>query len=68
MKRAYERFLSYVAYDTTSDEKSTTFPSTPGQKVLAAVLEKEMKEAARMLEFELAAQLRDQIIRLKEKD
>ena len=38
MKRAYERFLSYVAYDTTSDEKSTTFPSTPGQKVLAAVL------------------------------
>lgn len=44
MKRAYERFLSYVAYDTTSDEKSTTFPSTPGQKVLAAVLEKEMKE------------------------
>ena len=33
-----------------------------------ARLEKEMKEAARMLEFELAAQLRDQIIRLKEKD
>ena len=34
----------------------------------AKKLEKEMKEASKMLEFELAAQLRDQIIRLKEKD
>ena len=28
-------------------------------------LEKQMKEAAKMLEFEIAAQLRDQIIQLK---
>lgn len=42
--RAYERFLTYVAYDTTSSEHSDTFPSTPGQKVLAAALEKELKE------------------------
>ena len=38
------------------------------RKATIARLEKEMKEAAKMLEFELAAQLRDQIIRLKEKD
>ena len=30
-----------------------------------AKLEKEMKEAAKMLEFELAAMLRDQIIQLR---
>ena len=30
-----------------------------------AKLEKEMKEAAKMLEFELAAALRDQIIQLR---
>ena len=28
-------------------------------------LEKEMKDAAKMLEFELAAQLRDEIVRLR---
>ena len=32
-----------------------------------AKLEKEMKEAAKMLEFELAASLRDQIIELRGK-
>ena len=32
---------------------------------LIAKLEKEMKEAARMLEFEVAAALRDQIIQLR---
>jgi len=35
---------------------------------LIARLEKEMKEAARMLEFEVAAALRDQIIQLRGKD
>jgi excinuclease ABC subunit B len=35
---------------------------------LIAKLEKEMKEAAKMLEFELAATLRDQIIKLRGKD
>ena len=38
-----ERFLSYVALDTTSDEKSDTCPSTPGQWTLARKLADEMK-------------------------
>ena len=41
-----------------------------GQPALSqqiAKLEKEMKEAAKMLEFELAAALRDQIIELRGK-
>ena len=32
---------------------------------LISKLEKEMKQAAKMLEFEMAAALRDQIIRLR---
>ncbi len=42
--RAYERFLKYVAYDTTSSDASPTCPSTPGQLVLAKVLVDEMTE------------------------
>lgn len=38
-----ERFLRYIAYDTRSDDKSTTCPSTPGQKVLGAQLVEELK-------------------------
>lgn len=33
-----EKFLDVVSYDTQSDEKSTTVPSTPGQLVLGAHL------------------------------
>jgi excinuclease ABC subunit B len=36
------------------------------RKATVARLEKAMREAAQMLEFEYAAVLRDQIIRLKE--
>ena len=39
-----ERFLKYVSFHTTSDQASTTTPSTENQKVLAAELVKEMKE------------------------
>ena len=35
------------------------------RKELIEKLEKEMKAAAKMLEFELAAQLRDEIVRLR---
>ena len=35
------------------------------RKALIAELEKQMKAAAKMLEFELAAELRDRIIRLR---
>ncbi len=40
--RAYERFLKYAAYHTTSDETTGTTPSTPGQLVLAQALCEEL--------------------------
>ncbi|MBQ8109844.1 MAG: tripeptide aminopeptidase PepT, partial [Clostridia bacterium] len=41
--RAYERFLNYVQYDTASDEKSDTCPSTARQLTLARALAEELK-------------------------
>lgn len=38
-----DRFLSYVAFDTTSDEDSATVPSTPNQKLLGAHIAEELK-------------------------
>jgi tripeptide aminopeptidase len=38
-----DRFLRYVRVDTQSDEKSTTYPSTPGQLVLGKMLCDELK-------------------------
>ena len=43
MTTATERFLRYVAYETTSDEFSETCPSTPSQKTFGAALVEEMK-------------------------
>ena len=40
--RAYERFLNYVQYDTASDARSDTCPSTAKQRVLAEALAKEL--------------------------
>lgn len=37
-----ERFLRYVSFETTSDDGSSTCPSTPSQKVLAAAIVEEM--------------------------
>ena len=42
--RAYERFLDYAKVYTTSDDHSTTHPSTARQFDLARLLEKQMKE------------------------
>ena len=42
--RAYERFLNYVQYDTASDERSDTCPSTEKQLVLGAALADELKK------------------------
>ena len=42
--RAYERFLNYVQFDTASDERSETCPSTAKQLVLAEALVKELRE------------------------
>ena len=43
MSEVLERFLRYVRYDTRSNEKSTTFPSTPGQLVLLNDLATELR-------------------------
>ena len=42
--RAYERLLNYVKYDTASDERSATCPSTEKQLVLANALAKELAD------------------------
>ncbi len=44
MQKVEERFMKYVAYDTTSNEESKTVPSTPGQLVLAKELKRELEE------------------------
>lgn len=38
-----ERFLKYIEIPTTSDEESTTCPSTPNQKVLGQMLVEELQ-------------------------
>ncbi len=38
------RFLRYVQIDTQSNDASTTFPSTPGQRVLLEMLKNELLE------------------------
>lgn len=38
-----ERFLSYVSYNTQSDPKNETCPSTPGQRVLAEKLAEDLR-------------------------
>ena len=38
-----ERFLKYVAFDTQSDESSTSFPSTDKQLVLLRHLKEELE-------------------------
>lgn len=38
-----ERFLSYVSYDTQSNEETDLTPSTPGQMAFAKVLAEELK-------------------------
>jgi tripeptide aminopeptidase len=37
-----DRFLRYVKHDTQADERSTTYPSTPGQLVLGKLLRDEL--------------------------
>ena len=44
MSGVLDRFLRYVTYDTRSDEKSATYPSTPGQLVLLGDLAAELRE------------------------
>lgn len=44
MSKVLNRFLKYVKYETTSDEYSTTTPSTKNQLKFAKVLGKELEE------------------------
>mgnify|MGYP004567583739 FL=1 len=61
--------ISAQADETDSQARKGTAPALTKQQKTAkiAALEKQMKEAAKMLEFELAAALRDQIIELRGK-
>jgi len=43
MSDVLDRFLRYVRYDTQSDEKSTTFPSTDKQLILLRALTDELR-------------------------
>lgn len=43
MSKVVERFLSYVKYDTKSDDESKTVPTTEGQMVLAREIAKELE-------------------------
>lgn len=43
MTNLIERFLRYVTFDTQSSEESGTTPSTPGQRVFAEALVKELE-------------------------
>src|SRR5579872_2073981 len=43
MSDVLERFLRYVRYDTRSDDKFDSYPSTPGQLVLLNDLAKELR-------------------------
>ena len=42
--KCYERFLKYVSFESTSNEESSTCPSTNTQLVLAHEIAKDMKE------------------------
>ncbi len=44
MSRLLDRFLRYVRVGTTANEKSGTYPSSPGQRVLGAMLLNELSE------------------------
>ena len=61
--------ISAQSDKTDSQARKGSAPALTKQQKTAkiAALEKQMKEAAKMLEFELAAALRDQIIELRGK-
>src|ERR1700749_2825946 len=44
MTSVLDRFLRYVAYDTQSDERATTYPSTASQLILLRDLARELRD------------------------
>jgi excinuclease ABC subunit B len=61
------RDLLEISSDVSDSKRDGAMTKKERQETIAR-LEKEMKEAAKMLEFELAAQLRDRIIKLRGQD
>ena len=62
------RLVTRVADARTEPVRRTPPPATLDREQLLAVLEQQMREAAAELDFELAAQLRDQVFELKAAD
>ena len=60
-------FKTVAELENITKAAETLYISQPALSKAIAKLEKEMREAAKMLEFELAAALRDQIIELRGK-
>jgi len=66
VKKAVRGLVALSAEDKPDyNDKSMSQMTKPQRMEAIARLEKEMKEAAKMLEFEVAAALRDQIIKLR---
>ena len=66
--KSVRALLELSAEEDTAERRGEVQALTKQQKAeRIAKLEKEMKEAAKLLEFELAAALRDQIIELRGK-
>ena len=64
----FDIIVTLTAGEDTAEKRGEVQGLTKQQKAeRIAKLEKEMREAAKMLEFELAAALRDQIIELRGK-
>lgn len=52
MSRVVERFLKYVKTDTTSDEKSSSYPSTLNQILLLEYIAKELEDLGLEVQFD----------------
>ena len=67
MEGAYGRQASHCAAKLKAAEDKLTYEALTPQQIAQRIkkLEKEMREAAKQLEFEQAAQLRDQVLELK---
>ena len=62
------RDILEISSEVCAKDKNGVKLTEKEKNSLIVQLEKQMKKAAEMLEFEIAAQLRDEIIRLKGKE
>ena len=69
IKKSVRALLEISGEAETGERNENGVRLTPSERKAAiAKLEKQMREAAKMLEFEIAAELRDRIIRLRGED